>query len=54
MSSGVMVNAECQNAFQQLSESKRYRYIIYKIVDKEVVVEAAITSEDVILLYEIL
>jgi hypothetical protein len=47
MSSGVQVNAECQNAFQQLSEGKRYRYIIYKIVDKEVIVEAAVTAEDV-------
>ena len=47
MSSGVQVNSECQTAFQQLSEAKRYRYIIYKIVDKEVMVEAAVTAEDV-------
>ncbi|KAL3072484.1 hypothetical protein niasHS_017458 [Heterodera schachtii] len=47
MSSGVMVNSECQNAFQQLSEGKRYRYIIYKIVDKEVIVEVAVSSEDI-------
>jgi len=46
MSSGVLVNSECQNAFQQLSEGKRtLRYIIYKIEDKEVVVEAAVSNE---------
>lgn len=47
MSSGVQVNAECQTAFQQLSEGKRYRYIIYKIEDKEVIVEAAVTQDDI-------
>jgi hypothetical protein len=47
MSSGVQVNSECQNAFQQLSEGKRYRYIIYKIEDKEVIIETAVTAEDV-------
>ncbi|KAL7075217.1 hypothetical protein ACQ4LE_005630 [Meloidogyne hapla] len=47
MSSGVMVNAECQTAFQQLSEAKKYRYIIYKIVDNEVVVEVAVTAEEI-------
>uniref|UniRef100_A0A1I8BL56 ADF-H domain-containing protein n=1 Tax=Meloidogyne hapla TaxID=6305 RepID=A0A1I8BL56_MELHA len=46
MSSGVKVNAECQTAFQQLSEAKKYRYIIYKIVDNEVVVEVALTAEE--------
>lgn len=48
MSSGVMVNAECQTAFQQLSEAKKYRYIIYKIVENEVVVEVAVTAEEVL------
>lgn len=48
MSSGVLVNADCQTAFQQLSEGKRtLRYIIYKIADKEVVVESAVTPEEV-------
>lgn len=48
MSSGVLVNPECQSAFQQLSEGKRtLRYIIYKIEEKEVVVESAKTPEDV-------
>ena len=47
MASGVIVNAECQSAFQQLSEGKRtLRYIIYKIADKEVVVESAVTPDD--------
>uniref|UniRef100_A0A7E4UMP7 ADF-H domain-containing protein n=1 Tax=Panagrellus redivivus TaxID=6233 RepID=A0A7E4UMP7_PANRE len=47
MSSGVLVNPECQTAFQQLSEGKRtLRYIIYKIQDKEIVVESAVTAED--------
>uniref|UniRef100_A0AC35UBW6 ADF-H domain-containing protein n=1 Tax=Rhabditophanes sp. KR3021 TaxID=114890 RepID=A0AC35UBW6_9BILA len=46
MASGVLVNAECQNAFQQLSEGKRtLRYIIYKIEDKEVVVETMVSPE---------
>jgi len=44
-----MVNAECQTAFQQLSEAKKYRYIIYKIVENEVVVEVALTAEEVFL-----
>lgn len=48
MSSGVLVNAECQNVFQQLSEGKhKLRYIIYKIEDKEVVVEAAVSPDEV-------
>jgi hypothetical protein len=47
MSSGVLVNSECQSTFQQLSEGRRpLRYIIYKIEDKEVVVEVAVTHED--------
>uniref|UniRef100_A0AC34GHM8 ADF-H domain-containing protein n=1 Tax=Panagrolaimus sp. ES5 TaxID=591445 RepID=A0AC34GHM8_9BILA len=47
MSSGVLVNPECQSAFQQLSEGKRtLRYIIYKIEEKEVVVETAKSAED--------
>uniref|UniRef100_F1KT68 Actin-depolymerizing factor 1, isoform a/b n=1 Tax=Ascaris suum TaxID=6253 RepID=F1KT68_ASCSU len=47
MSSGVLVNAECQSTFQQLSEGKhKLRYIIYKIEDKEVVVEAAVSPDE--------
>jgi hypothetical protein len=47
MSSGVLVNPQCQTVFQQLSEGKRsLRYIIYKIEDKEVVVEVAMNAED--------
>lgn len=49
MSSGVLVNVQCQSAFQQLSEGKRsLRYIIYKIEDKEVIVESSVSSEDVL------
>lgn len=49
MSSGVLVNSECQTVFQQLSEGKHHklRYIIYKIEDKEVVVEAAVSPDEV-------
>ncbi|KAI6190389.1 Actin-depolymerizing factor 1, isoforms a/b [Aphelenchoides bicaudatus] len=48
MSSGVNVHADCQSTFQQLSEGKRtLRYIIYKIDGKEVVVEAAVSQEDI-------
>lgn len=48
MSSGVLVNSECQTVFQQLSEGKhKLRYIIYKIEDKEVVVEAAVSPDEV-------
>ncbi|KAH7719925.1 actin-depolymerizing factor 1 [Aphelenchoides avenae] len=47
MSSGVLVNSDCQAKFQQLSEGKRtLRYIIYKIEDKEVVVEAAVSHDE--------
>jgi len=46
MSSGVMVNPECQATFQQLSEGKRtLRYIIYKIQDNEVMVEVAVAPD---------
>uniref|UniRef100_A0A915Q689 ADF-H domain-containing protein n=1 Tax=Setaria digitata TaxID=48799 RepID=A0A915Q689_9BILA len=49
MSSGVLVNSECQTVFQQLSEGKHHklRYIIYKIEDKEVVVEAAVSPDEI-------
>lgn len=48
MSSGVNVHADCQSKFQQLSEGKRtLRYIIYKIDDKDVVVEAAVSPDEV-------
>ncbi|VDK18803.1 unnamed protein product [Anisakis simplex] len=48
MSSGVLVNPECQSIFQQLSEGKqKLRYIIYKIEEKEVVVEAAVTQAEI-------
>ncbi|VDD91424.1 unnamed protein product [Enterobius vermicularis] len=47
MSSGVLVNSECQNAFQQLSEGRnKLRYIIYKIEEKEVIVEASVSPEE--------
>jgi len=50
MSSGVVVNAECQTVFQHLSEAKKegkkIRYIIYKIEDKEIVVESSVSSEE--------
>lgn len=46
MSSGVLVSADCQNTFQQLSEGKnKLRYIIYKIEEKEVIVEAAVNTD---------
>ena len=48
MSSGVNVHADCQTKFQQLSEGKRtLRYIIYKIDDKDVVVETAVSPKEV-------
>lgn len=48
MSSGVTVHADCQSTFQQLSEGKRsIRYIIYKIEGKDVVVEAAVSPDEV-------
>uniref|UniRef100_A0A0N5AWB2 ADF-H domain-containing protein n=1 Tax=Syphacia muris TaxID=451379 RepID=A0A0N5AWB2_9BILA len=46
MSSGVVVSADCQSTFQKLSEGKdKIRYIFYKIEEKEVVVEAAVTVD---------
>lgn len=52
MSSGVLVNSECQNAFQQLSEGRnKLRYIIYKIEEKEVIVEASVSPEEVSLVF---
>ena len=48
MSSGVLVNADCQTSFQQLAEGRnKLRYIIYKIEEKEVIVETAVGPEEV-------
>ncbi|TKR72561.1 hypothetical protein L596_019987 [Steinernema carpocapsae] len=48
MSSGVLVNPECQGKFRMLSEGKRQlRYIIYKIEDKEVIVETAVSPAEI-------
>ena len=46
---GVLINTECQSAFQQMSESNSgLRYIIYKIDDqKQLVVESTKLSEEV-------
>ncbi|CAI4225126.1 unnamed protein product [Auanema sp. JU1783] len=42
-----MVNPEVQATFQKLSEGKReYRYILFKIQEREVVVEAAVSQEE--------
>ncbi|GMR56868.1 hypothetical protein PMAYCL1PPCAC_27062, partial [Pristionchus mayeri] len=45
--SGVLVNPDVQSTFMKLSEGKKeFRYIIFKIEDREVVVESAVTQED--------
>ncbi|MCP9259832.1 Protein CBR-UNC-60 [Dirofilaria immitis] len=44
--SGVSVNPDVQRSFQRLSDSKEYRYILFKIEDREVVVEAAVTQDE--------
>ncbi|KAK6758876.1 hypothetical protein RB195_016231 [Necator americanus] len=45
--SGVMVNPDVQATFQKLSEGKKeFRYIIFKIEEREVVVEAAVSQEE--------
>uniref|UniRef100_A0A5S6R0E9 ADF-H domain-containing protein n=1 Tax=Trichuris muris TaxID=70415 RepID=A0A5S6R0E9_TRIMR len=48
MSSGVAVNPDCQTTFMRMAEGKKdLRYIIFAIVDdKEVIVERAVTNED--------
>ncbi|KHN81689.1 Actin-depolymerizing factor 1, isoforms a/b [Toxocara canis] len=43
--SGVSVNPDVQRTFQRLSEGKELRYIIFKIEDREVVVETAVTQD---------
>ncbi|KAK0414303.1 hypothetical protein QR680_007258 [Steinernema hermaphroditum] len=48
MSSGVLIHPDCQTTFRKLSDGKReIRYIIYKIQDKEVVVETAVSPDEV-------
>uniref|UniRef100_A0A914ZQB1 ADF-H domain-containing protein n=1 Tax=Parascaris univalens TaxID=6257 RepID=A0A914ZQB1_PARUN len=47
--SGVSVNPEVQRTFQRLSEGKELRYIVFKIEDREVTVEAAVTQEQLTL-----
>ncbi|VDN26007.1 unnamed protein product [Gongylonema pulchrum] len=44
--SGVSVNPDVQRSFQRLADGKEYRYIIFKIEDREVVVEAAVSQEE--------
>ncbi|VDD96763.1 unnamed protein product [Enterobius vermicularis] len=45
--SGVAVNPEVQRTFQRLSEGKKeLRYIIFKIEEREVVVESAVRQEE--------
>jgi cofilin len=47
MSSGVQVNPDCQATFQKMAEGKKeYRYIVFKIQDKEIVVEKSVRSEE--------
>ncbi len=46
-SSGVLVNTDVQSTFQRMAEGKKdFRYIIFKIEDKEVVVETAVSQDD--------
>ncbi|KAK0406683.1 hypothetical protein QR680_018732 [Steinernema hermaphroditum] len=48
MSSGVLIHPDCQTTFKKLCEGKaEIRYIIYKIQEKEVVVETAVSHEEV-------
>jgi hypothetical protein len=47
MASGVVVSPDCHGAFKELSEGKKLRYIIYKIDDKNVIVESSVTSDEV-------
>jgi cofilin len=45
--SGVAVNPEVQSTFMKLSEGKKdFRYIIFKIEEREVVVETAVPQEE--------
>lgn len=47
MSSGVAVAPECQSTFQRMAEGKKeFRYIIFKVEDKDVVVEKAVSPAD--------
>jgi len=47
MASGVTVKPECQQTFQKMAEGKKeYRYIIFKIEGREIVVEKAVGSND--------
>jgi len=46
MASGVTVKPECQQTFQKMAEGKKeFRYIIFKIEGKEIVVEKAVGSD---------
>uniref|UniRef100_A0A915I3K8 ADF-H domain-containing protein n=1 Tax=Romanomermis culicivorax TaxID=13658 RepID=A0A915I3K8_ROMCU len=47
MSSGVAVNPDCQTTFLQMAENKKeYRYIVFKIEEKEIVVEKKVSNEE--------
>jgi len=49
MTSGVTVKPECQQTFQKMAEGKKeFRYIIFKIEGKEIVVEKAINNEKMV------
>jgi len=47
MSSGVAVNPDCQATFQKMAEGKKeYRYIVFKIEEKEIVVEKKVCNDE--------
>ena len=47
MSSGVAVNPEVQRTFQRLTEGRKdLRYIIFKIEEREVVVDSAVRQDE--------
>lgn len=47
MSSGVAVNPDCQTTFLQMAEGrKELRYIIFKIEEKEIVVEKKVMNDE--------
>ncbi|KAL7769979.1 hypothetical protein ACKLNR_001363 [Fusarium oxysporum f. sp. zingiberi] len=44
MASSITVSPDCSTAYTQLKDDKKYTYIIYRIVGKEIIIDE--TSED--------
>jgi len=46
MASGVQVDQECKNQFDEIKKGKKHRYVIFKIVDEKLIKVDAVGERD--------